>query len=53
MNIKQAIELCEEYGWEVTKGKYFLKSVEDNVIFNTDKELLDYAKMLEKERINN
>jgi len=50
MKIKDAIELCEEYGWEVVKGKYFLECEEDRVTFNTDEELIDYAKMLKEER---
>lgn len=51
MKINEAIELCEEYGWEVIKAKYVLEdNGDERVIFNSDKELLDYAKMLKKER---
>ena len=51
MKIKQAIELCEEYGWNVSKGKYFLEdNGDERVIFSSNKELIDYAKMLKKER---
>jgi hypothetical protein len=50
MKTKEAIKLCEEYGWKVSKGKYFLKDNEDEMVFETDKELIDYAEMLKKER---
>jgi len=50
MEIKKAIELCKEYGWEVSEGKYFLECDEDRVTFQNDEELIDYAEMLEKER---
>jgi len=49
IGIKEAIEICEEYGWEVNKGKYFLECEEDRVTFQNDKELIDYAEMLKKE----
>ena len=47
---KEAIELCEEYGWEVIKGKYFLESKEDKVVFNSDEEIINYAKELKEKR---
>lgn len=52
MKVKEAIELCEEYGWVVTEGKWHMvcESSNDKVTFNNDKELLDYAKMLKRER---
>jgi len=50
INKEEAIELCEEYGWEVSEGKYFLESEEDRVTFQNDKELIEYAEMLKKER---
>lgn len=55
MKIQEAINLCEEYGFEVNKGKWFLHSIndEDKVIFSNDEEFIDYAKMLKKERIKN
>lgn len=50
MEIKKAIGLCKEYGWNVTTGKYFLEWEEDRVTFNSDEELISYAEDLEKER---
>ena len=54
MKIKEAIALCEEYGWDVSKGKWHLEcaQTDDKVGFNTDKELIEYAKMLKKARQN-
>ena len=49
-DINEARELCEEYGWEVTKGKWFLECDEDRICFDTDKELIDYAELLKNER---
>jgi len=48
MDIKQAIEICEEYGWDINRGKYFLESEGDRVIFQNDEELINYAESLEK-----
>jgi len=51
MDIKEALELCEEYGWEISKGKYFLCHNEgDRVVFNSDKEVIEYAKELKSNR---
>ena len=52
MNIKEAIEICEEYGWEVSKGKWHLEcpQSEDKVNFFTDKDLIAYAKELKEGR---
>ena len=50
MEKKEAIEICEEYGWEVIKGKYFLECEEDRVTFQNDKELIDYAQELKNNR---
>lgn len=52
MNEKEAIEICEEYGWEITKAKYFLfaENSNDKVFFNTKRDLINYAKELEKGR---
>ncbi len=50
MNKQEAIELCEEYGWDISEGKYFLECEEDRVVFQNDKELIEYAEMLERER---
>ncbi len=50
MNKKEAIEFCEEYGWDITEGKYFLEWEEDRVVFQNDKELIEYAEMLKRER---
>jgi len=54
MKIKEAIELCEEDGWEVNKGRWFLDSTtdEDKIIFKNDKELIEHAEMLKKESCN-
>tara|TARA_R100001530_G_scaffold112862_2_gene79834 strand:- start:150 stop:308 length:159 start_codon:yes stop_codon:yes gene_type:complete len=52
MNKKEAIELIEEYGWNVEEGKYFLYGGGDVLSFRNLKELLDYAKMLKKERVD-
>ena len=49
MIIQDAIKFCKEYGWNVTKGKYFLEdNGEDRVIFQTDEELIKYAEELKK-----
>ena len=52
MDIKEAMELCEEYGWEISKGKWHLESpqTEDKINFATDEELIEYAKELKKSR---
>jgi len=50
MNIKKAKEICEEYGWEISEGKYHLKCSNDEVTFSTDKELIGYAEDLDKTR---
>jgi len=52
IDIKEALEICEEYGWEVSTGKWHLESPEtdDKVNFETDEELIEYAKLLKEER---
>lgn len=52
MNIKEALEICEEDGWEVSKGKWHLENPEctDKVNFKTDKELIAYAQELKRNR---
>ena len=50
MELQESKELCEEYGWEISEGKYFLECEEDRVTFQNDEELIEYAEMLKKER---
>lgn len=52
MEITEAIEICNEYGWEVSGGKWHLECVEseDKVNFQTDKDLIDYAEELKRNR---
>jgi hypothetical protein len=50
MNEKQAIEICEAYGWEVVKAKYTLGNGEDTISFFNTKQLIDYAKELKRTR---
>jgi hypothetical protein len=52
MEIKEAVEICEEYGWEVIKGKWYLKdeNTDSACVFDTDKELIEYAKELKRNR---
>jgi hypothetical protein len=48
MDIKEALELCEEYGWEISEGKWHLEcaQTEDKINFTTDEELIEYAEEL-------
>jgi len=52
ITLAEAIKICEEYGWEISKGKWHLENPdsEDKVNFQTDEELIAYAKELEKSR---
>jgi len=50
MNIKEAVEICEKNGWEISKAKWHLEcpESEDKVNFRSDKELIKYAEELKK-----
>lgn len=50
INIKEAIKICEDDGWVVVKGKYFLEWNEEKMVFQNDKELINYAEELDNLR---
>ena len=52
MNIKQAIRVCKDKGWYVNITKYVLQNegMDDQIFFDTDKELIEYADEIDKNK---